>query len=230
LPSVPFPASPKTTSTYFLQRGRATGKPNDAIPRSAPGHSCGGAAERLSFSAGERLTSARKSWRQPKALMNPVTIRKANFDRIVAQAEREFPFECCGFILGIDAIGGADDVEEVRPITNIQNLKHAEDPIAFARDARTAFLMEPREHLAVMNEIDRRHLNLTAVYHSHPDHDAYFSATDRAQACSFDPSEPDYPDTVYIVISVRAGKFARAAAFRWDPASKDFAEAELETT
>ena len=63
--------------------------------------------------------------------MNPVTIRKANFDRIVAQAEREFPFECCGFILGSDAVEGADAVEEVRPITNIQNLKHAEDPIAF---------------------------------------------------------------------------------------------------
>ena len=174
--------------------------------------------------------------------MKPVIIRKANFDRIVAEAEREFPFECCGFIIGSGSeparppmvaqpgIEGAGAIEEVRPITNIQNLKHAEDPIAFARDARTAFLMEPREHLAVMNEIDRRHLNLTAVYHSHPDHDAYFSATDRAQACSFDPSEPDYPDTVYIVISVRAGKFARAAAFRWDPASKDFAEAELETT
>jgi [CysO sulfur-carrier protein]-S-L-cysteine hydrolase len=173
--------------------------------------------------------------------MKPVTIRKANFDRIVAEAEREFPFECCGFIISSEAeparppvvarpgIEGVGAIEEVRPITNIQNLKHAEDPIAFARDARTAFLMEPREHLAVMNEIDRRRLNLSAVYHSHPDHDAYFSATDRAQACSFDPGEPDYPDTVYIVISVRAGKFARAAAFRWDSASKDFAEAELET-
>ena len=165
--------------------------------------------------------------------MKPVIIRKANFDQIVAQAEREFPFECCGFIIGGEAVrdgGGADDtVEEVRPITNIQNLKHAEDPIAFARDARTAFLMEPREHLAVMNEIDRRRLSLRAVYHSHPDHDAYFSATDRAQACSFDPGEPDYPDTVYIVISVRGAKFARAAAFRWDPASKDFVETELET-
>src|SRR5271169_200888 len=160
--------------------------------------------------------------------MKSVTIHKATFDQIVAQAEREFPFECCGFIISDDAVE-TDAVEEVRPITNIQNRKHAEDPIAFARDARTAFLMEPREHLAVMNEIDRRRLNLSAVYHSHPDHDAYFSATDRAQACSFDPGEPDYPETVYIVISVRAGKFARAAAFRWDSASKDFAEAELET-
>jgi proteasome lid subunit RPN8/RPN11 len=154
--------------------------------------------------------------------MNSVIMRKATFDQIVAQAEREFPFECCGFIIADDAI------EEVRPITNIQNRKHAEDRAAFARDARTAFLMEPREHLAVLKEIDSRRLKLRAVYHSHPDHDAYFSATDRAQACSFDPGEPDYPDTVYIVISVRAAWFARAAAFRWDPASKDFVEANLE--
>ena len=171
--------------------------------------------------------------------MKPVTIRKANFDRIVAEAEREFPFECCGFIIGSEAkparppvvarpgIEGAGAIEEVRPITNIQNLKHAEDPIAFARDARTAFLMDPKEHLAVLNEIDRRKLSLKVVYHSHPDHDAYFSATDRKQACSFDPGEPDYPDTIYIVISIRGGKFSRAAAFVWDAGRKDFIETDL---
>jgi [CysO sulfur-carrier protein]-S-L-cysteine hydrolase len=154
-------------------------------------------------------------------MMEPFIIRQSSFDKIVAQAEREFPFECCGFVLG------AGETEEVRPITNIQNRKHAEDPAAFPRDARTAFLMEPREHMAVMNDVDRRRLSLAAVYHSHPDHDAYFSPTDRAQACSFDHAEPDYPGTVYIVISVRARKFARAAAFRWDPGSGDFAETEL---
>jgi [CysO sulfur-carrier protein]-S-L-cysteine hydrolase len=153
--------------------------------------------------------------------MDAVTISKSAFDAIVAQAEREFPFECCGFTVGDGAI------EEARPISNIQNGKHAEDPAAFPRDARTAFLMEPREHLAVLREIDGRKLKLRAVYHSHPDHDAYFSATDRAQACSFDPDEPDYPDVVQIVLSVRAGKFVRAAAFRWDAGRKDFVEANL---
>jgi [CysO sulfur-carrier protein]-S-L-cysteine hydrolase len=148
-------------------------------------------------------------------------IRRTSFDAIVAQAEREFPYECCGFVIGNAA------TEEVRPITNIQNRKHAEDPAAFPRDARTAFLMEPKEHLAVLNEVDRRKLELRIVYHSHPDHEAYFSATDRTQACSFDPNEPDYPDTAYIVISVRSGKFVRAAAFVWDTARKDFVEAPL---
>ena len=150
------------------------------------------------------------------------TIHRADMDAIVAHAEREFPNECCGFIIGDDAS------EDVRPITNIQNQMHAKDPAGFPRDARTAFLMEPKEHLAVMNEIDHRRLALKIVYHSHPDHDAYFSATDRAQACSFDPEYPDYPDTAYIVISIRSGKFVRAAAFVWDAAKKEFVEADLE--
>jgi proteasome lid subunit RPN8/RPN11 len=154
--------------------------------------------------------------------MNRATIKRATLDAIIAQGEREFPYECCGFIIGNDA------AEEVRAITNIQNRKHAEDPAAFPRDARTAFLMEPKEHLAVLREVDDRKLALRIVYHSHPDHDAYFSATDRAQACSFDPEEPDYPDTGYIVMSIRSGKFVRAAAFVWDSAEKDFAETVLD--
>jgi len=153
--------------------------------------------------------------------MKAASIRRASMDAIVAQAEREFPFECCGFIIGDDS------VEDVRPIANIQDRMHAKDPAVFPRDARTAFLMEPKEHLAVMLEADRRKLAIRAVYHSHPDHDAYFSATDRAQACSFDPPAPDYPDIVYIVMSIRAGKFARAAAFAWDFKKKEFAETKL---
>jgi len=154
--------------------------------------------------------------------MISVTIRRSTYDRIIAQAEREFPFECCGFVIGSVAS------EEVRPITNIQNQKHHEDPAAFTRDARTAFLMDPKEHLAVMNEIDKRRLELKVVYHSHPDHDAYFSPTDRARACSFDPAEPDYPGTIYLVLSVRGGKFARATAFAWDEARREFGETALQ--
>ena len=153
--------------------------------------------------------------------MSPLTIGRAAMNAIIAQCEREFPYECCGFVIG------AGPREQVRPITNIQNRKHADNPAAYPRDARTAYLMDPREHLAVLEETDREKLPLRFVYHSHPDHDAYFSPTDRARACSFDPGEPDYPDTAYLVISVRDGKFARAAAFAWDAAAADFVETPL---
>src|SRR6516164_6692889 len=98
--------------------------------------------------------------------MQAVVINRQAFEAVAAQAEREFPFECCGFIIG-------DESDEVRPIRNIQNEKHAADPANFPRDARTAFLMDPRQHLAVLQEIDRSKLKLKAVYHSHPNHDAY---------------------------------------------------------
>jgi len=153
--------------------------------------------------------------------LKAVSLSRAAMDTIVAQAEREFPYECCGFVIGDDA------TDEVRPIANIQNRMHAADPAAHPRDARIAFLMEPKEHLAVLSEIDRRKLKLKIVYHSHPDHDAYFSPTDRAQACLFDPGEPDYPDTAHIVMSIRSGKFARAAAFVWDATRKEFVETAL---
>jgi proteasome lid subunit RPN8/RPN11 len=156
-----------------------------------------------------------------EGILMETKLTRAALATIVAQAEGDFPDETCGFIIG------NDEMLEVRPISNIQNAKHAADPKSFPRDARTAFLMEPKEHLAVLNEVDRRKLKLIAVYHSHPDHDAYFSATDRANACSFDPSEPDYPETFHIVVSVRGGKFVRAAAFAWDPAAKEFVEREL---
>jgi proteasome lid subunit RPN8/RPN11 len=152
--------------------------------------------------------------------MKQVAIAQAAFEAIRTEAERNFPFECCGFIIG-------DGSDEVRPIRNIQDKKHAADPSTFRRDARTAYLMDPKEQLAVLQEIDGRKLKLKAVYHSHPDHEAYFSATDRAQACSFDPSEPDYPETSYIVVSVRGGKFADVAAFVWDSDQKDFVQADF---
>src|SRR5712692_6519189 len=114
--------------------------------------------------------------RRGDKMLKNAEIRRASLDAIIAQAEREFPDECCGFI-----VGGASS-EQVRPVENIQNRKHAEDPHAHPRDARTAFLMEPKQHLAVLREIDERGLQLRIIYHSHPAHDAYFSATDRAQA------------------------------------------------
>jgi [CysO sulfur-carrier protein]-S-L-cysteine hydrolase len=153
--------------------------------------------------------------------MNNVTVTRGNFTAIQAQAEREYPYECCGFVIG----GPAG--EEVRPIANIQNEKHAANSAAHPRDGRTAYLMDPRQQLAVLNEIDRRGLQLRIVYHSHPDHDAYFSPTDRRQACAFDPDEPDYPDTAYVVLSIREGRLNRAAAFVWDGAARDFVETEL---
>ena len=108
------------------------------------------------------------------------------WDALCQHAQEIFPDECCGTILV------KNDREEVRRISNIQNAMHAKDPQQFPRDATIAYFMDPKELLAVNKEVDSGKAQLKAIYHSHPNHDAYFSAEDKRQAMFGD--EPSYPD------------------------------------
>jgi [CysO sulfur-carrier protein]-S-L-cysteine hydrolase len=143
------------------------------------------------------------------------------WDAISQHAQEIFPDECCGAILM------KNDREEVRRIANIQNVMREKDPQQFPRDATIAYFMEPKELLAVNREVDSGKAALKAFYHSHPNHDAYFSAEDKRQALFGD--EPSYPDTAYVVISVYDRQVRNLKAFQWDEAAKDFVETELRT-
>jgi len=143
------------------------------------------------------------------------------WDALCQHAQEIFPNECCGVILV------KNDREEVRRIFNIQNAMHEKDPQQFPRDATIAYFMEPKELLTVNREVDSGKAALKAFYHSHPNHDAYFSAEDKRQALFGD--EPSYPDTAYVVISVYDRQVRNIKAFQWDEAAKDFVETELRT-
>ncbi len=134
-------------------------------------------------------------------------------------AQDTFPDECCGAILT------RDGQAEVRRIDNIQNAMHTKDAETYPRDAATAYFMQPTQVLAVMQEADSGNAELTAWYHSHPDHDAYFSAEDKRQAMFGD--EPAYPETAYLVVSVYDREVYTIKAFRWDEARRDFVETAL---
>lgn len=149
------------------------------------------------------------SWRIPKALL----------DALFAHARAAYPDECCGFVI---QRGGA--LEAVR-VSNIQNAKHAEDPTRFSRTAATAYTMGP-EAVPILIAHDRGELVIHALYHSHPQHAAYFSAEDRAQATVWD--EPSYPEAAQIVVSVIDGEVRDAKAFRWSTAERDYVEVPLQ--
>ena len=138
---------------------------------------------------------------------------------IAEHAEKAYPEECCGVILSRD---GRD---EVHCLDNIQNALHAKDPETFSRDARTAYTLDPKELEAVLQQATRRGLAFKALYHSHPDHDAYFSNEDKACATPF--GEPTYPDTAQIVVSVMNGSVGRLAVYAWNPDIEDFVETTL---
>ena len=140
-------------------------------------------------------------------------------EELIAHAVSTFPEECCGFV--VDRSG---ELSVVR-VTNVQNQKHAEHPEQFPRDAKIAYTMGP-EAAPVLVDHDRGRLTIHAIYHSHPQHAAYFSAEDKRQATVWD--EPSYPDAAQVVLSVMDGRVRDVKAFRWDANARDFVEVALD--
>jgi len=138
------------------------------------------------------------------------------FAGIRRQAEAEYPHECCGVIL---AKAGAREDRIPFPCRNIQNEKHAEDPVQFPRDARTAYYADPRDVVRFVR-LESEGYAVVTFYHSHIDAGAYFSETDKRQAAP--RGEPLYPDATYLILSVVDRKVVDARAFRWDPTERDF--------
>ena len=147
------------------------------------------------------------------------TISSSLFDEIAAHALASFPEECCGLVVE------RDSELQVQRVTNIQNEKHDKDPEAFPRTARTAYSMGP-EAAPILVAHGRGDLTVRAFYHSHPQHDAYFSDEDKLQATVWD--EPSYPDAAQIVVSVYDGAIKETKAFQWSEGERDFVEIELQ--
>jgi len=146
-------------------------------------------------------------------------ISQATRDEIHQHAVEEYPFECCGIVLGTP---GTHDEDVLYRCTNIQNKLHELDPETYTRDARTAFYIEPRELMGILRDADGRGLRIKLFYHSHPEHDAYFSEEDKRMAL-FD-GEPVYPDAGYQVVSVYDRQVKRDAFFTWNPEIREFEE------
>jgi proteasome lid subunit RPN8/RPN11 len=144
-------------------------------------------------------------------------LSKDKLDEVRQHALAEYPCECCGIIIGFPETTEKDILFRC---TNIQNKLHAMDPKVHPRDARTAYNIDPRELMKVLKEAEAKRMSIKAFYHSHPDHDAYFSEEDRKMAM-FD-EEPTYPGTTYLVVSVDDGKIKDEAWFAWNTATGSF--------
>jgi proteasome lid subunit RPN8/RPN11 len=137
--------------------------------------------------------------------------------RLVALCEADPEREVCGFLL---RRAGA---LHVLPVRNVADRYHAVDPARFPRTSRDAYLMDPKEQLRVHRELEERGGEIAAVWHSHVEVGAYFSAKDRADAVI--EGQPAVPGAEYLVLGVRGGRVTELKRFRWD--GGDFVEAPL---
>jgi proteasome lid subunit RPN8/RPN11 len=144
----------------------------------------------------------------------PFVLSTAAWEEISRHAEETFPDECCGVVFA----GGMGD--RVQRLNNIQNRLHALDPKTYPRTAAIAYAMDPRELEAAIDEAERRGGKLKAFYHSHPNHEAYFSEEDKAFASPF--GEPTFPGAGQIVISIYDRVVKGICVFAWSEEKGDF--------
>jgi proteasome lid subunit RPN8/RPN11 len=141
---------------------------------------------------------------------------------IARHAQDAFPDECCGVVLS------SADSDRVHRLKNIQNQLHALDPQTYPRTAEIAYAMDYKELELVIEDSRRNGAKLKAFYHSHPNHDAYFSAEDKAFACPF--GEPTFPGSAQIVVAIYDRVVTDVCAFVWSDAEEDFVKVSLEKT
>lgn len=148
-------------------------------------------------------------------------LKPEHLEAMAAHAERDYPREACG--LGF--ADGEGRLQQLVPIANLQDKYHAKDPEQFPRDAKSAFRLDELARLRALEVAEAKGQRERLIYHSHPDAGAYFSAEDRAMAVM--EGQELVPGAVHIVVSVRDGKRADAAAFRYQAETEAFLEARL---
>jgi proteasome lid subunit RPN8/RPN11 len=121
-----------------------------------------------------------------------IEIESAPWSAMVAHAERTFPNECCGAMLGRTENGHKLVTEAVA----LEN--------AFQGEQSARYELHPDDLLAADKAARARRLDLVGIYHSHPDCDAYFSKTDLENSC---------PWYSFVVLSIKHGKFDHANSF-----------------
>lgn len=133
-----------------------------------------------------------------------LTITSAHLGAIRAHAERTYPEECCGLVLGVSGSHPHPDSRtavELWPVDNnwTASLDGAIAPALAEGSLATKtrrYWIDPKDVLAAQRHARDQKLNVIGVYHSHPDHPAVPSECDRTLA---------WPGYSYLIVSVPQG-------------------------
>jgi proteasome lid subunit RPN8/RPN11 len=125
-----------------------------------------------------------------------IVIQTKPWQAMILHAERVYPNECCGAMLGHQQ-GERKIVTEAIPLENSSE-----------REQREHYEIKPEDLLAADRAARERGLDLIGIFHSHPDCDAYFSETDLKNSC---------PWYSFVVLSIKNGKFDHGNSFIPDP-------------
>jgi proteasome lid subunit RPN8/RPN11 len=124
-----------------------------------------------------------------------LVISTAATAKIIEEAQRAYPHEGCGMLVGRRE--GDDYVVTEAPTATNEN---SDRP-------KVWYDLSPADQLRVSKEAQKRGLDVIGFYHSHPDHPAAPSEGDRSRA---------FGSLVYVIASVEKAKYKVMTAWALD--------------
>ena len=138
-----------------------------------------------------------------------IQISEENIEEIKQHAEREYPFECGGMLVGRFETDGSKAVVETLPFENAREEK----------DRHNRVLILPTDVLKAQRYARERKLDVIGYYHSHPDDKAVPSRYDLEHAL---------PVWSYIIASVLEGKAVDIRSWEMENDRSRFNEENIE--
>lgn len=144
---------------------------------------------------------------------------------IATHAEQDYPWECCGLLLGNTQPNGDRRVVEACPTPNAWDTLrdrfpppaiHGPDRLVVPeppsdrpdpRDETRQFAIAPADFLRLTRVARDRNLDIIGIYHSHPDHPAVPSEFDRTYA---------WPQYSYVIVAIESGHLVDCQSWQLD--------------
>lgn len=123
------------------------------------------------------------------------------------RARDGYPLEVCGAI-----VGAGEQVHDVIAVENRED-----------REPWHRYRMDPADLVAIQRDARQRGLRILGYYHSHPDHSARPSETDRLVAAA---GQSD--GVVHVIVSVRRGKATSLGAWVFRAEDEEFGAHDLQ--
>jgi len=138
-----------------------------------------------------------------------IIIGRESTEEIRAHGARDYPYECCGLLIGRFEADGRKNVLETFAISN------AREEAA----KRNRFLIQPEELLRGEKYARDKKLDVVGFYHSHPDSPAVPSQYDLEHA---------WPQYSYIIVSTTRGETGDFRSWEQRADRTQFDEEEIE--
>ena len=143
--------------------------------------------------------------------MNKLVLTKAQVGQIEEEGVSAYPNECCGNMIGRDVSDGACTRRIVERLEAMQNVWDAQEQ-------RRRFAIDPLALMKAEKSAAAEGNVVLGFYHSHPDHPARPSETDRQYG---------WPFYSYVIVSIAGGAAVDMTSWVLDEQTEAFSRQDI---